>query len=239
MQTTAPVLVLVAFVSGPSVSAAQSPGASQPDVVAELRALRAELTEARNELQKLRADVDQLKGAPPQAEPAVPLSTAVEILQSQVAEHAQTKVESASRMPLKILGTIHSTVASNSGEANWLDNPNIVAAAPPRTGLVQRVDATNPVRRSRRGSRPRLVARKWRGRLRFFWRDSVVPDRAGDGSSASRVCVRSFRARRHGPAGRSGRNDAGAAKSKLRRRHAVSVVVPLGQSLSPHATGPL
>ena len=113
-----------------------------------LRALRAELTEARNELQKLRADLDQLKGAPPQAEPAVPLSTAVEILQSQVAEHAQTKVESASRMPLKILGTIHSTVASNSGEANWLDNPNIVAAAPPRTGSYNASMRQTRLRRS-------------------------------------------------------------------------------------------
>ncbi len=71
----------------------------------------------------------------------------MEILQSQVAEHAQTKVESASRMPLKILGTVHSTVAANSGEANWLENPNIVAAAPPRTGSFT-LDATNPTRTS-------------------------------------------------------------------------------------------
>jgi len=75
-----------------------------------------------------------LKDGTPQAEPQVPLSATVEMLQSQVAEHAQTKVESASRMPLKILGTILSNVAGNSGEANWLENPNLVAAEPARTG---------------------------------------------------------------------------------------------------------
>jgi hypothetical protein len=159
MQTTALVIVVVALVSLPSVSAAQSTAGSQPDVVAELRALRAELTETRNELQKLRADFDRLKAAAPQAEPAVPLATAVEILQSQVAEHAQTKVESASRMPLKILGTIHSTVASNTGEANWLDNPNLVAAEPARTGSF-----TASMRQTRLGIRAEgLALGSWHG----------------------------------------------------------------------------
>ncbi len=50
------------------------------------------------------------------------------MLQEQVAEQAQVKVESKSRMPVTLSGTIVSNTFANSGEANWLENPNIVAA---------------------------------------------------------------------------------------------------------------
>ena len=52
------------------------------------------------------------------------------MLQAQVAELAQTKVESTTRMPVKLFGTVHAGVFANSANANWLDNPNIVAATP-------------------------------------------------------------------------------------------------------------
>jgi hypothetical protein len=155
--TTLLTMLLVGTV--PAVAKAQTAAGSQPDVIAELRALRAELAQTRIELQKLRADLDQMKGASPQAEPATPMAAAVEMLQTQVAEHAQTKVESTSRMPLKILGTIHASVASNTGEANWLENPNVVAAAPARTGSF-----TATMRQTRLGvSTEGLALGSWQG----------------------------------------------------------------------------
>ena len=97
-------------------AAAQDP---LQDVARELAALRAEV-------QRLRAEVDALKSGAS----AAPAGAPVEILQTQVAELAQTKVESSTRFPVKLFGTVHASVFANSGNANWLDNPNLVAATP-------------------------------------------------------------------------------------------------------------
>ena len=130
MRSKLMVMAALAVLCAPSSAWAQI--STPAEVLAELKKLRSELDQARAELQRLRVDLDQLKPAAPAEAPTLP--AVVEMLQSQVAEHAQTKVESASRMPLKIFGTIHSSVAGNSGEANWLENPNIVAAEPAATG---------------------------------------------------------------------------------------------------------
>ena len=159
MQSASILIALMVVATLPGSAGAQGAATAQPDVIAELRALRAELTQTRTELQKLRADFDQLTGGSPEAEPAMPVAAVVEMLQTQVAEHAQTKVESASRMPLKILGTIHSSVAGNSGEANWLENPNIVATAPARTGSF-----SSTLRQTRLGVRAEgLSLGSWQG----------------------------------------------------------------------------
>jgi hypothetical protein len=88
------------------------------DLARELAALRAEV-------QQLRARLDALTGTPA-AEAAAPPS--LEILQAQVAELAQTRVESTTRLPVRLFGTVHAGVFATSANANWLDNPNIVAA---------------------------------------------------------------------------------------------------------------
>jgi hypothetical protein len=102
-----------------------------------------EIAAMRQELARLRAEVDALKqalgtkavepGTPatpgaPGAAQAVPADTAatVSMLQTQVQELAQVKVESDSRLPIKVFGTILSNTFYNSDEANWLENPNIV-----------------------------------------------------------------------------------------------------------------
>jgi len=90
------------------------------DIARELAALRAEVRE-------LRAKVDALTAAGAAEAPVPP---ALEILQTQVAELAQTKVESTTRFPVKLFGTVHAGVFANSANANWLDNPNIIAATP-------------------------------------------------------------------------------------------------------------
>lgn len=63
-----------------------------------------------------------------QPEQAAP---ALEMLRTQVEELAQTRVESQSKMPVRLFGAIVSNTVSNSGMANWLENPNIVDAEIP------------------------------------------------------------------------------------------------------------
>jgi hypothetical protein len=109
-------LLLLCFIP-PSLALAQDPLA---DIKRELTALRAEV-------QQLREQVETLKGEPAKEafSPA-----AVELLTSQVAELAQTRVESTSRLPVKLFGTVHAHFFSNSANPNWLDIPNLVMPSP-------------------------------------------------------------------------------------------------------------
>jgi hypothetical protein len=56
------------------------------------------------------------------------LAGSVSMLQSQVAEQAQTKVESNSKMPVKVFGTILSTTFVNTGPVDWADVPSVVSS---------------------------------------------------------------------------------------------------------------
>jgi hypothetical protein len=106
-------------------------GMAAPVAAQEAPDVRQELAAMRAELQQLRAEVAALKAAretvPASAEQQ---STAVELLTAQVAELAQTKVESTSRFPVKIFGTVHANVFANSATPNWLDIPNLVNPTP-------------------------------------------------------------------------------------------------------------
>ena len=99
----------------------------------------------RAEIQQLRTELDALKRPPTSPSRPEPIdgrgaaadtqaSSAIEMLQTQVAELAQGKVESTSRLPVRLFGTVHAGVFANSGNANWLDNPNLVGATPAGTG---------------------------------------------------------------------------------------------------------
>jgi hypothetical protein len=116
-RTLAASFVIASFTAAAPPAFAQDP---MTDLARELAALRAEVRE-------LRAKVDALTAA---GAAEVPVSPALDMLQTQVAELAQTKVESTTRMPVKLFGTVHAGVFANSANANWLDNPNIVAATP-------------------------------------------------------------------------------------------------------------
>jgi len=72
----------------------------------------------------------------------------IEVLQAQVEEQAQVKVESASRMPVKVFGTILTNTYVNSSDAIWLENPNFVGN-PGATGPRGSMSAT--ARQSRVG----------------------------------------------------------------------------------------
>jgi hypothetical protein len=110
----------------------------------DLEAIAGEIARLRAEVAALRGELSAIKGAtivPPedaaaafaapsaaatfQPQPAVP---SVEMLKTQVDELSQTKVESASKMPVRLFGAIVSNTVVNSGMANWLENPNITEA---------------------------------------------------------------------------------------------------------------
>jgi hypothetical protein len=102
------------MVAVPIRAAAQT---TQEDILRELTALR-------TEVRQLREELDALKAREP----------AGEIVQSQIAELAQTKVQSTTRFPLKIFGTIHAHAFSNGDTPNWLDIPNLVTPPVPNPG---------------------------------------------------------------------------------------------------------
>ena len=54
----------------------------------------------------------------------------VDMLRTQVEEMSQTKVESRSRMPVRLFGAIVSNTVGNSATANWLENPNLADPDP-------------------------------------------------------------------------------------------------------------
>jgi len=84
-----------------------------------------QMRELRADVQRLRQELDEVKQelrARSEATENVPL------IQAQILEQAQTKVETNSKFPLKVFGTIVSNTFWNSGEANWLDNPNIAGS---------------------------------------------------------------------------------------------------------------
>ncbi len=135
------------------------------DVRQDVATLRAEVARLRAELQELRALVaadraatrraaderpepalaeadppDEIAVAAPQSQPVDPQAS-LEMLRTQVAELAQIKVESASRMPIKVFGTIHTNVFGNSAAPNWMDSPNLVNV-PPADGHAGSFSAT-------------------------------------------------------------------------------------------------
>jgi hypothetical protein len=113
-------LIFALCLAGTTSAAAQN---ATEDIRRELAALRAEV-------QQLRTEVTALKGAQGAQGAPGAQGAQTEVLQAQIAELAQVKVESESRMPVKIFGTIHANVFANSATPNWLDNPNLVAAPP-------------------------------------------------------------------------------------------------------------
>lgn len=125
-------------VDAPGVAPATS-GAAGRD---ELGVLRDEVADLRRQLGALAAELRAMRGLLP--EPAVvhagsataTLAQATagaqvppEMLQSQVEELAQTRVEASSRFPVTLTGTIVSNTVYNTGDANWLESPNLVGTA--------------------------------------------------------------------------------------------------------------
>lgn len=88
----------------------------------ELRSLRAQLAE-KNQADTAGRDADALRASVTQ------LQDETEILQSQVQQHDQTKVETSSKFPLRINGALLVTSIYNSGNADDFNLP--IVALPP------------------------------------------------------------------------------------------------------------
>lgn len=156
----------VAAALPPASPAHPGPGAttqSAPPPSGEVARLEEEVRQLRAALDELRAEVSALRGAVERADrPAAPgiAGTAstdpatvdpamIDLLREQVAELAQVKVESRSRQPVRLFGTILSNTVVNTDEANWLENPNIVAAPP--AGVSNPASFSSTLRQSRIG----------------------------------------------------------------------------------------
>jgi hypothetical protein len=149
---------------------AQSPNAyAKPaNLEEEVRLLRAEVVELRSEVSSLRqmvqanaatppvnaaasasaAPAEQNAAAPPASNEASTSST-LDLVQSQIAQLAQTKVESNSKLPVKIYGTILSTTFFNSRAVDWADEP--VRVLPPSAVTSDTGTLSSSLRQSRIG----------------------------------------------------------------------------------------
>ncbi len=133
-------------------AAAQSPP-SAPASAEELRELRAEMARLRDEIAALRKELRENRApaatptvasghsylgnaaATPSAAPLPAQNPAasqqpspaarLDLLEAQMSEHAQTKVESDSRWPVKIFGALLASTFWNTGDADWIDLPNV------------------------------------------------------------------------------------------------------------------
>jgi hypothetical protein len=116
---------------------------SQP---AHAQTVEDQLREMRAEIQRLRQELDDVKQELRGREQA---QDDVALLQAQVQEQAQTKVESSSKFPLKLFGTVASNTFFNTGEPNWLDIPNI---ANPRLPILPPGSFSSSLRQTRVGA---------------------------------------------------------------------------------------
>lgn len=122
-----------------------TPAAAAPrDARTDVEVLRGEVEDLRRQLLTLAAELQALRGQLPPAPgvaPAAPAGRAAaqapaaamplppEMLQAQVEELSQVKVQSSSRFPVTLSGAIVSNTVINSGDANWLESPNVVGTA--------------------------------------------------------------------------------------------------------------
>lgn len=97
----------------------------------DVKAMRAEIQRLREEVAELRQELHGTTATTQQDTSELSPMEAVPLIQAQVRELAQSKVETNSKFPMKVFGTIFSNTVWNSGEANWLDIPNLVEAIPP------------------------------------------------------------------------------------------------------------
>ena len=108
--------------------------------------LEDQMRELRAEIQRLRQELDEVKQElRTRSEPVETLP----LIQAQIQEQAQTKIETSSKFPMKVFGTIMSNTFWNSGEPNWLDIPNIAGSYTPGIG---RGSFSSTLRQSRIGA---------------------------------------------------------------------------------------
>jgi hypothetical protein len=140
--------LLLAFPSGIAAQSREvdppgaAPAIAKAEVRDELEVLRDEVADLRRQLSALATELRAMRGLVPGpavvpagtataaiAQPPAAVQVPPEMLQSQVEELAQTRVEASSRFPVTLTGTIVSNTVYNTGDANWLESPNLVGTA--------------------------------------------------------------------------------------------------------------
>jgi hypothetical protein len=157
-------LIALSFLSADSAAAQSGTAPPADSVRQDVATLRAEVDRLRAELEELRSLIvadravtrrvedEEAQPAPAETDAAgdpavvappqpVDPQASLEMLRTQVAELAQIKVESSSRMPIKVFGTVHTNAFANSATPNWMDSPNLVNV-PPADGHAGSFSAT-------------------------------------------------------------------------------------------------
>ena len=142
------VFVSVLITLNPMPSRAQTLDDQVRRLVSEVQQLREELDLVKQEMRRMRpaaypvaiasTDVAGVLPADPATaevaarEPQQEVTSAevLPLIQAQLNEQAQSKVESNSKFPMRLFGTVVSNTYMNTGEPNWLDVGNVVTPVP-------------------------------------------------------------------------------------------------------------
>ncbi|MBS1820578.1 MAG: hypothetical protein JST61_01170 [Acidobacteria bacterium] len=133
-----------------TVMQAQSAGADAPaltpetqlnNIATQLAAAQAKLQESQHEIDRLQqqlsavraqlaatSPVSKTPAAETAAAPPSDLQERVDVLESQVAQHDQSKVESASKYPVRLTGLVLFNAFTNSGTVDDFDLPSVATA---------------------------------------------------------------------------------------------------------------
>ena len=147
-------LIVLLVPSVPLPGSAQTVEEQVRQMATELKQLRQELDVVKEELRRVKfqaypvslASTALPEALPPLPETPLPAAAApalaqgppqeltpgeiLPLIQAQVQEQAQTKIETNTKFPMRVFGTIASNTFLNTGEPNWLDLGNVIAPVP-------------------------------------------------------------------------------------------------------------
>ncbi len=136
IRTNARYLLCLLVISIPRIGVAQE-GASTAEILARLDRLEDQNRALKEQVQELRNEVAVLKGQPASASPEEPtLDERMSVVENQIEEQSQTKVEASQRFPIRLTGMALMNAFSNSAHGGGRDNPTMASldTGPRRAG---------------------------------------------------------------------------------------------------------
>lgn len=122
-------------------TSAVTPEAQLNNIATQLAAAQAKLQDSQREIDQLQQQLSALRAqiastSPPEkpsaaesaSAPSPELSERVDVLESQVGQHDQSKVESASKYPIRLTGLVLFNAFTNSGNVDNFDLPSLALA---------------------------------------------------------------------------------------------------------------